>query len=124
MSTFVSYVPTYSRSREIGDCTKFVNGSIEITWALLVSPEEESIVHGDFKIRCSSRLPVGPEVRVKDDIAAFRHPLQEGVEGRDGRVEHSQRGVGPVGQQQANRSGTGCVVKRSSTWRNKNMSSF
>ena len=89
-----------------------------------MSPEEESIVHGDFKIRCSSRLPVGPEVRVKDDIAAFRHPLQEGVKGGDGWVEHAQRGVGPVGQQQANRSGTGCVVQRSSTWRNKDVLRF
>jgi hypothetical protein len=45
-----------------------------------MSPEEQCIVHDDFKVGGSSRFSVGLQVGVEHDVAAFRHSLLVSIE--------------------------------------------
>ena len=47
------------------------------TWVVSSSFQKEGVVHGDLEVGGPGRLPVGPQVGVEHDVAAFGHPFLE-----------------------------------------------
>ena len=56
---------------------KKINSKHINTWVVSPSFQKEGVVHGDLEVGGPGRLPVGPQVGVEHDVAAFGHPFLE-----------------------------------------------